>query len=121
MPRSRALAVTPMRGKPAGVTERLLETSSEEKHHEGEERFASRSDVGAYGGDVCIEQHCVAPCGTGDACPTGEVCATRDSRPTTYAPDVRTMGHAGSGGSGGRDAHEKGAPMEPLPMSGVLT
>ncbi|HMH59914.1 MAG TPA: hypothetical protein VK561_01290, partial [Bradyrhizobium sp.] len=31
---------------------RLPANTSEEKHHEGQERSASRSDVGAYGGDV---------------------------------------------------------------------
>jgi len=35
---------------------RLPGNTSEERHHENEERFASRSDVGAYGGDVSIER-----------------------------------------------------------------
>jgi hypothetical protein len=33
-----------------------VQAALEEKHHEAEERSASRSDVGAYGGDVCIDR-----------------------------------------------------------------
>src|SRR5262249_59640580 len=35
---------------------RLPETPWEEKHHEGEESSASRSDIGAHGCDICIER-----------------------------------------------------------------
>jgi hypothetical protein len=52
-----------------------LETQTpwEEKHHEGEERSASRSDIGAYGGDVCIER-----IGMGE--PAGEPLSGRAAR-----------------------------------------
>src|SRR5215475_6955946 len=66
-----------------------LETPSEEEHHEGEERSASRSDIGAYGGDVCVKR-----IGMGE--PAGEPLSGRAAgsvRPGLILRRRRTQGH----------------------------